>query len=218
MSTAKERYVVLRKFLSEREQEELVAEALDAHEGNGGASPASVSKSKKSLRMELGIQTGESLQQVLPRATVLIRQAFGRASETFSMVHKLAQESTALTGLVLLYGPDGVMKSHYDSPTQPGQKEEWLAMLSIGSPVLFRCNECVLRIESGDALVMDSMSVLHGVEGIVSNIDGPRVGLPMSGSRLGILMWQARSEEHERKSEQTVEGIDSLFEQVEEDD
>lgn len=39
-------------------------------------------------------------------------------------------------------------------------------MATIGSTVSFRCNDDVLELKLGNVLVMDSMAVLHGVEGV----------------------------------------------------
>jgi hypothetical protein len=112
------------------------------------------------------------------------------------------------------------MKAHYDSPTQPGQKNEWLACLSLGENCNFRCNQDILLLESGDALVMDSMSTLHGVEGIVLSPKEPscKCGLPGS-CRMGILMWQAKaapplsnnSNDDDDRSIELVEGVGNLF-------
>ena len=155
------------------------------------------------------------------------------------------QTPPKLTGLSLLYGPKAMMNPHYDSSTQPGQREEWLVMFTIGSDVLFRCNDSVIALSSGDALVMDSMSVLHGVEGIRKkmvqnpmdlctsetkdnsqfpreNIDAAlHYGLPVEGSRLGVLLWQGRTSYNaqivtdERKTDDdgpiSLEGFSTLF-------
>ena len=210
----RKRYVVLRGFLAADVQQELIAEVLACHYRNAGVSPSSVLTGESSLRLELGIATGGSLDAVLPQACARIREAFRQAScETVPKLRSLSADSTPLTGISLLYGPESVMKSHYDSPTQPGQRDEWLAMLSIGNPVLFRCNERIETLNSGDALVMDSMAVLHGVEGIVP-IDGADFGLPVQGSRLGILMWRARSDSAastDRATVSPVDGLETLF-------
>jgi len=84
-------------------------------------------------------------------------------------------------------------------------------MFSVGAPILFRCDDVVLTIDSGDALVMDSMKVLHGVEGVLATVIPTQEGgvngnqwcksssscsssnllLPVHGSRLGVLLWHA---------------------------
>jgi hypothetical protein len=127
------------------------------------------------------------------------------------------------------------MKPHHDSPTQPGQRQEWLACISLGATALFRCNDQVLPMNSGDVLVMDSMAVLHGVEQILlpvtpkddengndDNDDDQNrhhhhlldSGLPPD-SRLGILMWQGKTNANDnaatRSNEDYVDGIGSLF-------
>jgi hypothetical protein len=87
-------------------------------------------------------------------------------------------------------------------------------MMSLGHALLFRCDDQIIRVESGDVLVMDSMSVLHGVEGVVG--DGSfykEVGLPIP-SRLGILFWQGRtatSSSEEKEEYELVDGIENLF-------
>jgi hypothetical protein len=67
----------------------------------------------------------------------------------------------------------------------------------------------LLLLHSEDALVMDSMDVLHGVQEIVvSDPDMvPTVGLPMPGSRLGVLLWQGSSsvDESVRNMSEAVE-------------
>lgn len=70
------------------------------------------------------------------------------------------------------------MAPHNDSPTQPGQRHEWLVMLTIGSAVDFVCNDEVVTLRSG---------VKRIVPGNTSSEQ-----LPVDGSRLGVLMWQAR--------------------------
>jgi hypothetical protein len=120
--------------------------------------------------------------------------------------------TTPLTGLSLLYGPLASMSAHYDSPTQPGQREEWLAMMSIGSSIIFRCNDELIQLDSGDVVVMDSMATLHGVERVLAvgvstgegmnddvgdsnratnNINYAELGL-QTPCRLGLLFWRGR--------------------------
>jgi hypothetical protein len=101
-----------------------------------------------------------------------------------------------LSGLSLLYGVDAAMLPHYDSPTQPGQREEWLCMMSFGNTMIFRCDDDTLMIQSGDVIVMDAMATLHGVERVVLDDNMPPmcslIGLPIPQVRLGILLWQGR--------------------------
>jgi D-ribose pyranose/furanose isomerase RbsD len=78
----------------------------------------------------------------------------------------------------------------------------------------------LLLLHSGDALVMASMAVLHGVQEIViSNPDmAPTVGLPVPGLRLGLLLWQGsssvdesvRNMSEEVKLEEVVLGVNIL--------
>ena len=65
--------------------------------------------------------------------------------------------------------------------------------MTIGMAVNFVCNDLTITMKSGDAVVMDAMAVLHGVQSIVQ--DGCSLQLPMKGSRLGILLWQASQHE-----------------------
>lgn len=110
------------------------------------------------------------------------------------------------------------MSPHYDSPTQPGQGQEWLAMLTVGKSVDFVCNNDVITLTSGDALVMDSMAVLHGVKGIVQ--DNNSIELPVKGSRLGVLLWQARSVANVfiNGDNDDVDGVNMLFQDDSDDD
>jgi hypothetical protein len=115
------------------------------------------------------------------------------------------------------------MKPHYDSATQPNQKEEWLCILSLGLTAVFRCDNEVLHLESGDALVMDSMAVLHGVERVLldpevcEEASWRKAGLPFP-SRLGLVVWQGRASTSaagsygERQiANAMLEGMDALF-------
>jgi len=207
--------------------------------------------SKASMKLNLGLrECGGDLNETLPLSVKLSRRAFLKSAKYFesqgesnsaNSSYILAGETpivkgnkqrgiraknlpTKLTGLSLLYGPNAVMSPHYDSSTQPGQREEWLVMFTVGSDVLFRCNEDILTLSSGDALVMDSMSVLHGVEGIrereISNckeIDSSSetkkaeyyiektdsalyYGLPLKGSRLGVLLWHGKADPNKNRT------------------
>jgi hypothetical protein len=87
------------------------------------------------------------------------------------------------------------MNPHYDSPTQPNQREEWLIMFTLGNDVLFQLDDRQICLSSGDALVMDAMNVLHGVVTILppqlDEVD-PAVALGLNPkTRLGILLWQS---------------------------
>eukprot|EP00978_Attheya_sp_CCMP212_P003557 scaffold7458_cov60-Attheya_sp.AAC.3 len=103
--------------------------------------------------------------------------------------------SSCLTGIALLYGPKGCMPAHYDAPTQPLQRMELLVLLSLGSTTVFTCNKTdePLHLFSGDALVMDSMAVLHGVQQIIPHPSSPVSHLLPPNSRLGVLLWQGRT-------------------------
>lgn len=228
----KERYIALRSFLSLDEQEAITKEAFGCHYDNsdcGKNSFAPLVTSKTSVKLELNIPCGAGLNDRLPLAVSLCRRAFVQAQEILKddslellADSSLSIEEQRLTGLALLYGPNGNMTSHYDAPTQPGQRHEWLAMLTVGNAVEFCCNDDILILQSGDALVMDSMAVLHGVQGIVGtksdSLSSSAFSLPIQGSRLGILMWQAaaRVSENAAENEQDddtvdLEGVNMLF-------
>lgn len=176
------------------EQRQLAKDALECHQEYSSSRDGStdwtvLSTSTSSLHLKLGIGCGSDLSQTLPLAVNLASRAFQ------SLTPRGLPEKCTLTGLALLYGPHASMNAHYDSPTQPQQCEEWLVMMTVGNDVQFRCNEEFLLLHSGDALVMDSMAVLHGVEQVVvCNPDmASTFGLPVTGSRLGVLLWQGRS-------------------------
>ena len=103
-----------------------------------------------------------------------------------------------LTGIALLYGPRSRMVAHYDSPTQPGRRREWLFMITAGNSIRFQLGDQIEELKSGDALIMDSMATLHGVVEVLSSDDShidpaEQLGLP-SGSRLGVLLWTAKTD------------------------
>jgi hypothetical protein len=183
------KYAVLTTFLTKEEQEQLVEDALTCHaqHSSSGTVWMDMDTSTASFPLKLGIKCGGDLSETLPLAVDLARRAFASSF----LLHNV-EDCCSLTGLALIYGPNATMNAHCDSPTQPHQREEWLVMMTVGNSVRFRCNEDLLLLNSGDALVMDSMAVLHGVQEIVvSDPDmAPTVGLSVPGSRLGVLLWQ----------------------------
>lgn len=246
-SINQQRYVILRSFLTAEEQTKLAQEALCCHlqhsKEQHNCNELSVQQaqewkrletSSSSLKLHLGIDCGGDLQTNLPMAVKYVRKAFQKAidltnhhrakSELIPPI--FASDSTPLTGLALLYGPNASMTAHYDSPTQPLQREEWLTMMTMGNPTVFRCNRELVTLYSGDVLVMDSMATLHGVEQILpseSHEDYSYLGLPVPESRLGILLWQGKTQE-ERTSvgggidAAVVEGVEHLFGADDDDD
>jgi hypothetical protein len=213
----------------------------------------SLSTRETSIALHLGVKCGGDLGSVLPLAAHIARQAFTEASNVFGSDSTTSTDTiatiasstlatlstTTLSGLVLLYGRCAHMAAHYDSPTQPGQRTEWLVNISLGQPIDFIVGHSnTVRLESGDVLVMDSMAVLHGVERILAteskdndtdntNTIGrkqrlhpyQRVGLPIN-SRLGILFWQGRDSIETRSTDNThlfredepdMDGVDCLF-------
>jgi len=209
-------YFVFRSFFSFDEQKKLVREALDCHHMNSGDSNwEDLRISTSSRKLALGISTGGDLTSTLPFAVALARKAFRKVFEKkdFEALKEVCREDAPLTGLALLYGPNASMPAHYDSPTQPGQREEWLALATVGNTVSFRCNDDVLELKSGDVVVFDSMAVLHGVEGVAEDdVDYQRLGLPIA-SRLGTLFWQGRMKLNNRSpvTASVVDGVGNLF-------
>mmetsp|Transcript_4203 Transcript_4203/g.7018 ORF Transcript_4203/g.7018 Transcript_4203/m.7018 type:complete len:250 (+) Transcript_4203:60-809(+) len=232
----KKRYLTLRSFLSEDEQEAVKEEALQCHSMHSTPTTESfepLASATCSLKLKLNIACGASLEDRLPLAVRLCRRAFAEAQDVLhddalAPLAAAASGGEDMTGLALLYGPHGSMTSHYDAPTQPGQRHEWLAMLTIGNDVEFNANDELLTLRSGDALVMDSMAVLHGVKGIIASRDkltSSRISLPVEGSRLGILMWRARSVAMQRSAPGDdddvivdLEGVNMLFPDSSSDD
>ena len=231
----KNRYVIYRDFLSNQEQLDLANEALVCHERSHKAphhhqlSSTAVSTDWSSLKeatasskLNLGIPCGSSLEPILPLAVKVSRQLFSRACHdapsSSSILSDLAKDDSILTGLALLYGPKATMSPHYDSPTQPGQQQEWLCMMTMGANIHFILDDVTVTMRSGDCLVMDSMAVRHGVEGIGVEEHHPLVSrvLPIQGARLGILVWQGRVFHHDKgganqPEEAQVEGMSMLF-------
>ena len=190
------KYVVLESFLSVPEQQQVVSEVLECHSQLSSSSIEweSITSSTSSLPLQLGISCGGDLSAKLPMSLTLARRAFLVSRDALhrqgAILHD--DERTPLTGLALMYGPHARMKAHYDSPTQPSKREEWLCIMTVGATVQFRANHEILSLHSGDVLIMDSMAVLHGVEGIVNDDSSLQsLGLPHSNTRLGVLFWQA---------------------------
>jgi hypothetical protein len=240
------RYAIFRSFVDVEQQKLLVQESLQCHLKNstdkdklqqdsssdGTLSPTDLNwnhmeTSSTSETFQLGVRCGGDLTSTLPLAVAVARRAFQQALQqtpqlgdvsSIPALETLSQPNIPLAGLVLLYGLQASMPPHYDSPTQPGQREEWLVMMTMGNDVRFRCNDDVVQLQSGDVLVMDSMAVLHGVESIVDVDNGggrddkSELGLPIS-SRLGILFWQGQSpvDKVDSASFSVVEGVGNLF-------
>jgi hypothetical protein len=236
-----QRYAIFRSFVGVEEQQLLVRESLQCHlknsstginqqDSDGTLQPTKtdwnhMETSSTSHTFQLGVRCGGDLTSTLPVAVEVARRAFRQAMQhkpqlgtltSIPALETLSQPNVPLAGLVLLYGLQASMPPHYDSPTQPGQREEWLVMMTMGNDVRFRCNDDIVKLQSGDVLVMDSMAVLHGVESIVDNknkgCEEEDLGLPIS-SRLGILFWQGQSpiDNVDSTSISVVEGVGSLF-------
>ena len=218
-----QRYILFRGFLSPHEQLELAKEVLDCHDTFHKNNPpfdwTHLDESTASQKLSLGISCGASLESTLPLAVQVSRRLFSMTATRINI-----PTTTNLTGLALLYGPKGTMLPHYDAPTQPGQQEEWLCMMTMGANVDFVLDDVVVTMQSGDCLVMDSMAIQHGVKCIApstiihQNQDAElsiRNILPVKGSRLGILLWQGRTvlpvPKDSHQLEAQIEGMDSLF-------
>lgn len=218
-----ERYVVLRSFLSRQEQEDLKEEAIQCHRQKSSDPTFQAVHTTASIPLNLGITCGSSVESQLPLASQLARRAFAHASchafpeepllRLLSSSSSSSSQHCSLTGLALLYGPNAKMSPHFDSPTQPGQRHEWLVMMTVGKAVAFVCNDKIITLSSGDVLVMDAMAVLHGVQSILP--DDCDIELPLQGSRLGVLLWQARQvdpvERSTRGQDDTVDGMHMLY-------
>lgn len=244
---SKKQHIVFRSFLCDDDEDSaprlLVQEALACHARNRIQTDdnyAAIERSSSSFRLELGIACGGDLSEILPCAVAVARRAFRHAAlQLFpnddnnddTRRRRDALQSMArgpLSGLSLLYGISASMTPHYDAPTQRGQREEWLVMMTLGNTALFRCNDEIIELHSGDVLVMDSMAVLHGVEGILADDRDPtmstKLGLPLAQSRLGILFWQGRDPLSNLQAissssqEDVVDGISSLFDEDDSDD
>ena len=88
-----------------------------------------------------------------------------------------------------------------------------MVMYTIGNDVLFQANEFQVRLSSGDACVMDAVNVFHGVVVIFTPKNGDshdpplKMGLPIPGSRLGVLLWQSSPEKMRADSMPNADGL-----------
>jgi hypothetical protein len=227
---------ILRQFLNHEEQARVVQEIHNCHCSSHSAAHndwsaldlEDLSTSRSSFKLSTGVtECGGDITAHWPYCTAVTRRVFDRldvewrSSIAYSATDRqiwqyLSQPDTPLTGLALLYGPQASMSPHYDSPTQPGQRSEWLVMITVGLNVNFRLQEQVHQLKSGDVVVLDSMRVLHGVESIVATgqDQNEALGLPPA-SRLGVLLWQGKSPvavSNQDKTEMTdFTGMDTLF-------
>jgi hypothetical protein len=222
------RYIILESFLSPDDERSIIQEVLERHRQSRPVANdlmMDLTSMKNSLKLELGIACGEDLSPILTVSTAICRRAFKDAAQYLPWAHSLkllSERDTPLTGLSLLYGPQSSMSPHYDSPTQPGQKEEWLCMFTFGSSLLFRLDDETVKMKSGDALVMDSMSVLHGVERILAaSVDDlcSKIGLP-TACRLGLLFWHGRCatvDASDLNDIPVIDGLAAMYADAEED-
>jgi hypothetical protein len=217
----KQQYIVLRSFLSAEEEKSIVDEVLSCHRMNSGEDLVVDANRQNSLKLDLGIGCGGDVSSRLKTSTSQARRAFKQASTllptTTQAFERFCLPTTRITGLSLIYSLDSFMSPHYDSPTQAGQREEWLCMFTFGLPCLFQLDDRTVQLNSGDAVVMDSMATLHGVDSIVDLKDGDnqckRIGLP-SKCRLGVLFWVGRNSDHtetDYRNVPVVDGLESMF-------
>jgi len=155
---------------------------------------------------------GDSLSSIPPLAQKAFRLA-SKADMGNTFLDDLSRSN--LTGLSLLYAKTSNMPPHYDSPTQPGNTSEWLVMFNLGASIHFRCDDSILEVKNGDAVVMDAMQVFHGVEGVLdSNISTLEVSKIIglhdvcANGRLGVLLWKAQNSD---VKSQTVDSVDSVM-------
>ena len=88
-------------------------------------------------------------------------------------------------------------------------------MFNLGVSIHFRCDDSILEVKNGDAVVMDAMQVFHGVEGVLdSNISTLEVSKIIglhdvcANGRLGVLLWKAQNSD---VKSQTVDSVDSVM-------
>ena len=236
-----QRFIHLEGFLSEEEQFCLSTSTFERHqvcqkrklgseyEIDNDSEWKNLESSTASIPLNMGLNcTGGPFVDMEP-AVRYSKRAFGEASRYFASIgqkevsgaiYRLCNDEVELTGISLLYGPKGKMLAHYDSPTQPGRRDEWLVGFTVGADTDFRCNDKIIRLTSGDALVMDSMAVLHGVESIDNGFESvcrsSKYELPFPGSRLGVLLWQSAQtipnvSKNKVSSDIKHEGLKNLF-------
>jgi len=205
------RFLHFSSFLNLNQQKDLVSAVfeLDDTEVEELQSLVQTSHKSKSLNLKLP-NCGASLHENLPLAVHLARRAFQRAVKIYMdspdcRAHNYAKEISSLidssprdgvgegepqnlTGIALIYGLKASMSPHYDSPVE-NQRYEWLCMFSMGCSIRFRCDNEILLVCSGDAVVIDSMNVFHGVESVQDDSKFDKdLDFPFPMARLGVLL------------------------------
>jgi len=207
MSTAadreKNKWFVLRGFLSQECQLALLKELEDKIKDADGDHNVLTSKKPVRLRMH---------EQLKP-------------AECSEFLEALAERAFAagLDGLVLkrpfmtigwLYGENASMTAHYDAPSFQ-RAYEWVVSFNVGLTVVFIADDEELMLHSGDVLIMDTLNVKHGVTRVVQNSCPP--WCPLKKARLGLLMWESRNpdlvlrEQLAMEAGSAVEGVENLF-------
>ena len=138
-----------------------------------------------------GYATGDSLEQAITLAEDAVKK-LGKAT--------LSPPTTKLLAQCVAYGIKGSMAPHVDASVT---RSKPLVVLSFGLDCVFRAGASKLRLRSGDAVLLDAATTLHGVDAIIAGTAAQNVRVS--------LMFYAAPPPCERGDDGALDGAAALF-------
>ena len=136
-----------------------------------------------------------------PLALAAARSAFKKAADVDAALYgELADINTPLLAQCVAYGIKGSMAPHVDASVT---RSKPLVVLSFGLDCVFRAGAAKLRLRSGDAVLLDAATTLHGVDAIIAG--------PAAQNVRVSLMFYAAPPPCERGDDGALDGAAALF-------
>ena len=134
-----------------------------------------------------------------PLALAAARSAFKKAADVDAALYGELVEAPLLAQCVA-YGTKGSMAPHVDASVT---RSKPLVVLSFGLECVFRAGAAKLRLKSGDAVLLDAATTLHGVDAIIAGTAAQDVRVS--------LMFYAAPPPCERGDDGALDGAAALF-------
>ena len=134
-----------------------------------------------------------------PLALAAARAAFKKAAAADAALYGELVEAPLLAQCVA-YGIKGSMAPHVDASVT---RSKPLVVLSFGLDCVFRAGAAKLRLRSGDAVLLDAATTLHGVDAIIAGTAAQNVRVS--------LMFYAAPPACERGDDGALDGAAALF-------
>ena len=134
-----------------------------------------------------------------PLALAAARAAFKKAADVDAALYGELVDAPLLAQCVA-YGIKGSMAPHVDASVT---RSKPLVVLSFGLDCVFRAGAAKLRLRSGDAVLLDAATTLHGVDAIIAGTAAQNVRVS--------LMFYAAPPPCERGDDGALDGAAALF-------